>query len=104
MTDTDRTPDASADVRERAAATEDYGGVPISDQEMAEVWIAPEGEEASGSAQFEGSDRTGSKKTESDTAEADTAESDTVESADPGDAGDTKPEVPQDDPQPVEPA
>jgi hypothetical protein len=99
MTDTDRTPDASADVRERAAATEDYGGVPISDQEMAEVWIAPEGEEASGSAQFEESDRTGSKKTESDT-----AESDTVESADPGDAGDTKPEVPQDDPQPVEPA
>jgi len=25
----------------RAAATEDYGGVPISDEELADVWQAP---------------------------------------------------------------
>ena len=37
MTDQDRTPDASADVRERAGATEDYGGVPISDAELARL-------------------------------------------------------------------
>lgn len=34
-------PDASADERARAAATEDYGGVPISDDELADVWLAP---------------------------------------------------------------
>lgn len=36
-----RVPDASADEKARAAATEDYGGVPISDQELADVWVAP---------------------------------------------------------------
>ena len=36
-----RVPDASADEQTRAAATEDYGGVPISDEELAVVWQAP---------------------------------------------------------------
>lgn len=36
-----RVPDASADEQARAAATEDYGGVPISDEELADVWQAP---------------------------------------------------------------
>lgn len=46
MTEPDRTPDATADAQERAGATEDYGGVPISDEELSEVWQAPEGSEA----------------------------------------------------------
>ena len=36
----ERVPDASADERERAGAAEDYGGAPISDSELAEVWEA----------------------------------------------------------------
>jgi hypothetical protein len=35
---------------------------------------------------------------------AEKMESGTVESADPGEAGDIKPEVPDDDPEPVEPS
>ena len=46
MTEPDRTPDATADADERAAATEDYGGVPISDEELSEVWQAPDGGDA----------------------------------------------------------
>lgn len=46
MTEPDRTPDASADAAERAGATEDYGGVPISEEELSEVWQAPAGSEA----------------------------------------------------------
>lgn len=47
MTEPDRTPDATADAAERAGATEDYGGVPISEEELSEVWQAPD---ADGSA------------------------------------------------------
>ncbi|WP_420118773.1 hypothetical protein [Micromonospora sp.] len=46
MTEPDRTPDASDAAEERAGATEDYGGVPISDEELSEVWQAPDGGEA----------------------------------------------------------
>ncbi|WP_166442158.1 hypothetical protein [Nakamurella flava] len=42
MTEPDRTPDASDAAEERAGATEDYGGVPISDEELSEVWQAPD--------------------------------------------------------------
>jgi hypothetical protein len=40
MTQGNRVPDAAADEQTRAAATEDYGGVPISEGELAEVWLA----------------------------------------------------------------
>lgn len=46
MTEPDRTPDSTDDAEERAGATEDYGGVPISDEELSEVWQAPEGSES----------------------------------------------------------
>lgn len=46
MTEPDRTPDASDAADERAGATEDYGGVPISDEELSEVWQAPGGGDA----------------------------------------------------------
>ncbi len=36
----DRLPDPSADEEAKAAATESYGGVPVSDEELAEVWEA----------------------------------------------------------------
>jgi hypothetical protein len=109
MNDSNRTPDASADVRERAGATEDYGGVPISEQELAQVWMAPEGGEASGPAESvgspqPGSPQPGSPQPESLPPESESADSATVQSTDPGEAGDTKAEVPQDDPQPVEPS
>lgn len=35
-----RVPDVAADEQAKAAATEDYGGVPVSDQELADVWLA----------------------------------------------------------------
>ena len=41
-----RVPDASAGEQARAAATEDYGGVPISDEELADVWQAPAPDDA----------------------------------------------------------
>jgi hypothetical protein len=40
MTQGNRVPDAAADEQTRAAATEDYGGVPISEGELAVVWLA----------------------------------------------------------------
>lgn len=49
MTEPDRTPDASDAAEERAGATEDYGGVPISDEELSEVWQAPDAAESSSS-------------------------------------------------------
>ncbi len=38
----DPIPDADADEQEKAAATESYGGVPVSDEELADVWEAKE--------------------------------------------------------------
>lgn len=86
MSESQRTPDASDDAQQRAGATEDYGGVPISEQEMAQVWTTGDGDDPPGDA--------GGAATEDDT----------VSSADGGDDGDIKPEVPTDDPKPVEPA
>ena len=79
MTDSNRTPDASAGARERVGATEDYGGVPISESELAQVWTTAEAQDPAEATQ-------------------------TVESADPGAVGEAKPEVPQDDPEPSEPS
>ena len=45
MSNSNRTPDASAAAQERAGATEDYGGVPISEEELAQVWTTGEGDE-----------------------------------------------------------
>ncbi|WP_395728020.1 hypothetical protein [Nakamurella sp.] len=77
MTDSNRVPDASADARDRAGATEDYGGVPISESELARVWTTAEGDESG---------------------------EQTAESAGPSEAGVTRPEVPADDPAPTEPS
>jgi len=84
MSDSNPTPDVSAGAQERAGATEDGGGVPISEQELAQVWTSSAAEDPAGGAEK--------------------MESGTVESADPGEAGDIKPEVPDDDPEPVEPS
>ena len=44
-----RVPDASADEQAKAASTEDYGGVPVSDGELADVWLAEPEQGANGS-------------------------------------------------------
>ena len=65
MSNSNRTPDASAAAQERAGATEDYGGVPISEEELAQVWTTGEGDESAeenagdGSATRAGDDATG---------------------------------------------
>lgn len=86
MGESNPTPDVSADAQERAGATEDGGGVPISEQELAQVWTGSAAEHPAGAA------------------EKMKNESGTVESVDPGEAGDIKPEVPDDDPEPAEPS
>lgn len=93
MSESQRVPDGSAGARERAGATEDYGGVPISEQELAEVWTTGADDETSDAATESTTGTTGGG-----------ADDSTVSAADPGEAGDTKPEVPQDDPAPVEPS
>lgn len=94
MSDSQRTPDASADAQQRAGATENYGGVPISEQELAQVWTTGDGQVPSGGHTTDDTGNGGGNN----------AGNDTVSSADPGEAGDTKPEVPQDDPAPTEPS
>ena len=96
MSDSNRTPDASATAQQRAGATEDYGGVPISEEELAQVWTTGEGDERSG----ENTGNDSAARTGGDTHAGD----DTVVSGDAGESGDIKPEVPSDDPQPAEPA
>lgn len=106
MSDSQRVPDGSADAQQRAGATEDYGGVPISEQELAQVWTTGEGDDSTGatteSASGTGAGDQGVGAAEP-SADGDPGDS-TVASADPGEAGDTKPEVPQDDPAPTEPS
>lgn len=97
MSDSNRTPDASAAAQERAGATEDYG-MPISEEELAQVWTTGEGDEPSG----ENTGDDAAFRAENDT--RDEARDDTVVSDDDGESGDIKPEVPSDDPQPAEPA
>ena len=82
MSDAQRVPDGSADAGERAGATEDYGGVPISEQELAEVWTTDDGNGGSDAAPQSGS----------------------ASAPDAADAGQSRPEVPQDDPAPTEPS
>ncbi|ACV77013.1 hypothetical protein [Nakamurella multipartita] len=94
MTDQDRTPDASADVRERAGATEDYGGVPISDAELAQVWMSPDAAEAAGAADPDNAESAGAPESEPPADESAAAAQGAV----------TRPEVPADDPAPAEPA
>ena len=98
MSDSNRTPDASAAAQKRAGATEDYGGVPISEEELARVWTTGEGDEPSGENAGDDS------ATRAGDATRDAARDDTVVSDDAGESGDLKPEVPSDDPQPAEPA
>jgi hypothetical protein len=98
MSDSNRTPDASATAQERTGATEDYGGVPISESELAEVWTTGEGDEPAGENTGDDSATRAGADTRND------ARDDTVVSDDAGESGDIKPEVPSDDPQPAEPA
>lgn len=45
-----RVPDRSADEQERAGAAEDYGGVPVSDRELADVRETDPDDEAADTA------------------------------------------------------
>lgn len=87
MSDADGTPDASADARDRAAATEGYGGVPISDEELAQVWTTSESDDAAAA----------------ETVRSEAGSSEPVEPAGPAAGGEVKPEVPARDPAPTEP-
>ena len=70
--------------------------MPISEEELAQVWTTGEGDVPSG----ENAGNDSAARTGDDTHAGD----DTVVSGDAGESGDIKPEVPSDDPQPAEPA
>lgn len=99
MSDSQRVPDGSAGARERAGATEDYGGVPISEQELAEVWTTGDGDSdpAPDAASASASDPDSASASASDSGSA-------SDGADAAGAGPTRPEVPADDPAPAEPS